>query len=87
MLERRHGCAYERLIRGGIPPRQARRILREFAEHHADLVAEQRTLGLSDADSTTLASERLGSEEHLVAGTLARPELIAWSRRRIELLT
>jgi hypothetical protein len=82
MLESRRPGAYERLIQGGIPPRSARRILREFAEHLADLVAEQGALGLGDADARTLASERLGSEEELVAGALARPELKCWSRRR-----
>ena len=82
MLEHFPGNARERLIRGGIPPRQARRILREFAEHHADLVAEQLTSGVSAEKAREAATARLGSEEQLIAGTLARPELRSWLRRR-----
>ena len=74
--------ALERLIQGGVPPRQARRVLREFAEHHADLVAEQLTSGASAEKAREAATARLGSEEQLIAGTLARPELRSWLRRR-----
>ena len=82
MHERRHSRACERLIQGGISPRLARRILREYAEHQADLVAEQRRLGLSAAVALAAASARMGSEEQMVAETLARPELHSWLRRR-----
>jgi hypothetical protein len=70
------------LIQAGIAPRRARRLLREFAEHHADLVAERINLGDSAKDARLAASARLGSEQQLVAALLARPELRSWAHRR-----
>ncbi len=70
------------MIQAGIAPRRARRLLREFAEHHADIVAERINLGDSASDAQLAASARLGSEQHLVATLLARPELRSWARRR-----
>jgi hypothetical protein len=72
----------ERLIQAGIAPRRARRILREFADHHADVVAERQALGDSDRDARIAAGARLGSEQQLVATLLARPELRSWAHRR-----
>jgi hypothetical protein len=82
VFERMPGRSLERLIQGGVPPRQARRILREFAEHHADLVAEQLAFGAGAEKARDAATARLGSEEQLICGTLARPELRSWLRRR-----
>jgi hypothetical protein len=82
VLDRVPSRALERLIQGGVAPRQARRILREFAEHHADLVAEQLSFGAGAEQARAAAAARLGSEEQLIAGTLARPELRSWLRRR-----
>jgi hypothetical protein len=82
VFERMPSRALEQLIQGGVPPRQARRILREFAEHHADLVAEQLAFGAGVEKARDAATARLGSEEQLIAGTLARPELLSWLRRR-----
>lgn len=82
VLDRTPSRARERLIRGGVPPRRARRIVREFAEHHADLVAEQLASGVSAEKAQEAAAARLGSEEQLIAGTLARPELRSWLQRR-----
>jgi hypothetical protein len=72
----------ERLIQAGIAPRRARRILREFAEHHADVVAERMSLGDGAHDARLAASARVGSEQQLVANPLARPELRSWAHRR-----
>lgn len=72
----------EQLIQAGIAPRRARRILREFAEHRADLLAEQRDLGSSEAAAVVATNTRLGSEQQLVANLLRRPELRSWTRRR-----
>jgi len=69
------------LIQAGIAPRRARRILREFAEHHADLVAEHISLGDSASDARLAAGARLGTEQQLVANLLARPELRSWAHR------
>jgi hypothetical protein len=70
------------LIRAGIAPRRARRLLREFAEHHADVVAERINLGDSADDARLAASARLGSEQQLIAILLSRPELRSWACRR-----
>jgi hypothetical protein len=72
----------DRLIQAGITPRRARRILQEFAEHHADVVAERQALGDSDRDAQVAAGARLGSEQQLVENLLARPELRSWTHRR-----
>ena len=73
---------YERLIRGGIAPRRARRALREFAEHRSDIVRERLSLGDSAVDSALAADSRLGTATVLVDNMLASPELKSWSRRR-----
>lgn len=70
------------LIQAGIAPRRARRMLREFAEHHADVVAERISLGDSAPDARLAANARLGSKQQLVANLLARPELRSWAHRR-----
>jgi hypothetical protein len=70
------------LIQAGIAPRRARRILLEFAEHHADVVAERISLGDGASDARHAASERVGTEQQLVANLLARPELRSWAHRR-----
>jgi hypothetical protein len=72
----------DRLIQAGIAPRRARGILREFAEHRADVIAERQALGDSSQDALVAASARLGSEQQLVANLLARSELRSWARRR-----
>jgi len=74
--------SFERLIHAGIAPRRARRILREFAEHHADVVAECLTAGGSASQADAAANARMGSEQRLVANLLARPELRSWVHRR-----
>jgi hypothetical protein len=70
------------LIQAGIAPRRARRILREFAEHHADVVAERLNLGDSAHEARLAASVRVGSEQQLLANLLARPELRSWAHRQ-----
>jgi hypothetical protein len=70
------------LIQAGIAPRRARRILREFAEHHADVVAERLSLGDSAHEARLAASARVGSEQQLLANLLARPELRSWAHRQ-----
>jgi hypothetical protein len=72
----------EQLLRGGIPTRVARRILREFHEHRSDLIAEQRDFGAAESAAIETADARLGSQQELVANLLRRPELRSWVRRR-----
>lgn len=74
--------SFEQLIRAGIAPRRARRILREFREHRMDLLAEQRAMGIEEQEAVDSAEARLGSEQALVSQALRTPELRSWARRR-----
>jgi hypothetical protein len=70
------------MVRGGISPRRAKRILSEFHDHHADIVAERLELGDSPAAAYEQADRRLGSPLSLVVRMLMRPELQSWAKRR-----
>lgn len=70
-----------RLLRAGIAPRHVKRLIAELEAHFADLVAELRSTGLSQAESESQAAVRLGTDDVLVANILARPELQSWVRR------
>ena len=72
----------QRLLRAGIAPRQVKRLVAEIEAHFADLVAELRTTGLSQAESESQAAVRLGTEDVLIANILAHPELRSWARQR-----
>jgi hypothetical protein len=72
----------QQLIRAGIAPRRARRILREFREHRIDLILEQRAMGADESEAADSADARLGTEQALVSHALAKPELRSWARRR-----
>jgi hypothetical protein len=82
MLDQPPHRSLDRLIQAGIAPRRARRILREYSEHHADLVAELRALGAAGAEAEAAAVARLGTEQQLVANVLTRSDLRSWARRR-----
>ncbi len=81
MLDRKSEDLLRRLIRGGISPRRARRVLLELEEHRADVVAERISLGDAPADAQAAADARLGSDEDWLTQMLARPELQSWVRR------
>ena len=72
----------QRLLRAGIAPRQVKRLVGEIEAHFADLVAELRSTGLSQAESESQAAVRLGTEDVIVANILAHPELRSWARQR-----
>ena len=72
----------ERLLRGGVGPGHAARIIGELEDHLDDLLAELSARGFDEASALAEAHERLGSEDALVASVLARPELTAWASRR-----
>jgi hypothetical protein len=80
MLNRKPEDLLRRLIRGGISPRRARRVLLELKEHRADVVAERIGLGDTPADAQAAADARLGGDDTWVAQMLARPELQSWAR-------
>lgn len=72
----------QRLLRAGIAPRQAKRLVAEIEAHYSDLVAELRSAGLSREESESQAAVRLGTEDVLIANILAHPELRSWARQR-----
>lgn len=72
----------QRLLRAGIARRQVKRLVAEIEAHFADLVAELRSAGLSQAESESQAAVRLGTEDVLIANVLAHPELRSWARQR-----
>lgn len=71
----------EKLLRAGVGPRYIQRALVEIETHFAQLIEEELNRGASDAEARLKAGRRLGSNEVLVQGYAARPELRAWSRR------
>jgi hypothetical protein len=81
MSTRRFAALAERLLRGGLPPRRVRRLIRELEAHFDDVVAELRSTGLSWIEAEREAALRLGPEDALAASILARPELHSWARR------
>ncbi|MCB2108650.1 MAG: hypothetical protein KDE14_13165, partial [Rhodobacteraceae bacterium] len=72
---------YEKLLRGGVAPRHARRYVKELGDHYDDLIAAAVKTGATRAEAEAQAHARLGSEEALVETALARPELKSWSAR------
>jgi hypothetical protein len=71
---------WERLLRGGVGRRQARRYHAELSDHLEDLIAEERrTAGAAEARSRALA--RLGSTDALAGAMISRREFRAWSAR------
>ena len=81
MTTRRFEGLSQRLLRAGIAPRHVKRLISELEAHFVDLVAEQRSVGLSQAESESQAAARLGTDDVLIANILARPELHSWARQ------
>ena len=67
------------LLRRGIAPRHATRVSEEMRDHFEDLVEEFEACGMDDTRS--LAAESLGSQDDIVAATVAHPELRSWAFR------
>jgi hypothetical protein len=65
----------ERLLRAGVAPRHVNRYLRELHDHHEDGVRAELEKGAPLAAAQAAAWARLGTEESLAQGMLARPEL------------
>jgi len=81
MATQRFVSLSRRLLRAGIAPRRVKRLIAELEAHFADLVAEQRSAGLSEEESESQAAVRLGTDDVLIANMLARPELHSWARQ------
>jgi hypothetical protein len=82
MSSDRFNALTERLLRGGVARRHARRAVLELREHYADLVDELRGRGATPAEIEAQALERLGTDEAFVSHMLERPELRSFAYRR-----
>jgi hypothetical protein len=69
------------LLQGGIARAYVERTILELTAHCADLERDALAAGLSRAAAARAARTALGSERAISAAILARPELLAWSRR------
>ncbi len=70
-----------RLLKGGISPKHVSRILSELKDHFEDLKSEGIGRGQSAEEAERDAMARLGSEDAVVEGALAKPELQSWAAR------
>lgn len=70
-----------RLLKGGIAPKFVKRTIMEMSAHLEDLIKQEKQNGVSEAEARALAFSALGDEDALVRETLAKKELISWSRR------
>lgn len=61
-----------RLVDAGLPPRRARRVTRELADHYADLLDELAAAGVTGDEAARTARFRLGSDDDLAREILAR---------------
>jgi len=71
----------ERLLRAGIAPRHVRRLLDELAAHHALLIEEETGRGQPPDTARSLARERLGTDDEIVARARAQVALRSWGAR------
>ncbi len=70
-----------RLLKGGIAPKFVKRTIMEMSAHLEDLIKQEKQNGVSEAEARALAFSALGDEDALVSETLAKKELMSWSRR------
>ncbi len=75
MPQRRFEGLRERLLRAGVAPRHVRRYLQELQEHHEDARRAELARGAEPSAASEAAWARLGTEDSLAQGMLARPEL------------
>jgi hypothetical protein len=71
----------ERLLRAGIAPRHARRLVLELETHYAMLVEEGLQRGEPQAVAQLAARSRLGTDAEILSSALADPALMAWGAR------
>ncbi|HME38274.1 MAG TPA: hypothetical protein VKG63_04850 [Steroidobacteraceae bacterium] len=69
------------LLRMGVAPRHARRVVMELDTHFQQLVDEALARGDTEEAARGAARERLGTEQSLIERYAGMPELRAWSSR------
>lgn len=70
-----------RLLRGGIAPKFVRRTIQELQQHLEELIAQEKSAGISETEARAIAFGKLGDEDKLVSEALARKEIRSWSSR------
>jgi hypothetical protein len=71
----------ERLLRGGIAPRQVERLLLELKTHAAALLDEEIARGQAVEVAQAVARGRLGSDDEIVRKALEQSALKSWGAR------
>lgn len=81
MFERDLSTVHSRLVRGGIKPQHAKRIVRELLDHYTDIATELKDRNFNNEEIDRIAKSRLGDAEMIIDATLAHPELKSWAYR------
>ena len=81
MPENDFASLQERLLRGGIAPRQVERLLLELRCHVAALLDEEIARGQTVEVARTVARSRLGSDDEILRKALEQPALRSWGAR------
>ena len=81
MPENEFASLKERLLRGGIAPRQVERLLLELKTHAAALLDEEMARGQPVEVAQAAARSRLGSDDEIVRKALEQPALKSWGAR------
>ncbi|MDE2138560.1 MAG: hypothetical protein KGJ68_14100 [Gammaproteobacteria bacterium] len=81
MPENEFASLQERLLRGGIAPRRAERLLLELKTHAAALLEEETARGQAPEAAQAAARSRLGSDDEIVRKALEQPALKSWGAR------
>jgi len=68
----------ECLLRAGVAPRHVRRYLTEFADHFADLRADEERAGRSHVDAESAALARLGRIDDLAKAMIEQRQFQSW---------
>ena len=81
MPERELASLKERLLRGGIAPKQVERLLLELRTHADALLEEEISRGQPLETARALARSRLGSDDEILAKALEQHALRSWGAR------
>lgn len=69
------------LLESGVAPRHVRRIVSELDDHAEDLRAEAVAQGMSAAEASELAMQRIGDQQHIAERILECTDLRTWIYR------
>ena len=81
MPENEFASLKERLLRGGVAPKQAERLVLELKTHAAALLEEEIARGQTVEVARAVARNRLGSDDEIVRKALEQSALKSWGAR------